>query len=335
MFKKAVKEETKLRLAIAGPSGSGKTYSALSVGTALGRAAVLDTEHGSASKYADIFDFDVVNLAPPYHPDRFIEAIKAAGAAGYDVIILDGISPAWSGAGGILEIVDREAQRMKGNSYAAWGKGTPIHNTLIEAIVSAPIHVICTMRSKQEYVLVERNGKSTPQKMGMSPVQRGDIEYEFDVYLDMDIENNAVVGKTRCPALQGAVIPRPGAQLAAVLSEWLAGAPPQPRGAEPQAALPAATAGNAGRPANGAGNGKKSAPANLEAFSIMYASQSDFFADAAAVRLAWRGIVGDDHRYDSTLARQYWGDLNQYVAGQMAGDDLTEIKQGGAAVAAP
>lgn len=226
MFKKAVKHEAKLRLAIAGPSGSGKTYTALSVGTALGKTAVIDTEHGSASKYADIFEFDVLNLDPPFHPQRFVEAINAAEQGGYAVVVIDSISHAWNGTGGVLEIVEQASKKFKGNSYAGWQEGTPAHNALIEGIVGAGIHVISTMRSKQEYILqTDQRGKQVPQKVGMAPVQRDGFEYEFDVFLDMDIQNNAIVSKTRCTALTGAVISKPGADLAATLQDWLSGAP--------------------------------------------------------------------------------------------------------------
>ena len=226
MFKQAVKHEAKLRLAIAGPSGSGKTYTALAVGTALGKTAVVDTEHGSASKYADIFNFDTLHLSAPFHPDRFTEAIQAAGQGGYDVIILDSLSHAWNGSGGALELVEQFSRKYKGNSYAAWGDVTPIQNRLIESIVGADIHVIATMRSKQDYILVEgKNGKTAPQKVGMAPIQRDGFEYEFDVFLDMDIDNNGVVSKTRCSALTGQVISKPGEQLANTLKEWLVGEP--------------------------------------------------------------------------------------------------------------
>jgi hypothetical protein len=239
MFKPAVKHESKLRLAIAGPSGSGKTYSALAIGTALGKTAVVDTEHGSAAKYADLFPFDVLEMSAPFHPDRFVEAINAASGAGYDVLIIDSLSHAWNGAGGLLEIVDQIAGRMKtSNSFAAWKDATPIQNALIEAIVGSRIHIIATMRSKQEYVLeqVERNGRtiSQPKKVGMAPVQRDSMEYEFDVYLDMTIENDAIVQKTRCPQIAGAVFSKPGAELAATLREWLSGVPAPEKPAAPK-----------------------------------------------------------------------------------------------------
>ncbi len=226
MFKQAVKHESKLRLAIAGPSGSGKTYTALAVGTGLGKVAYVDTEHGSASKYADIFNFDVAEMSPPYHPNKYVKAINAASAAGYDVIVLDSLSHAWNGPGGLLEIVENASKKFRGNTYAGWSEGTPIQNALIEAIVSADIHIIGTMRSKQDYILtVGKNGKQTPQKVGMAPIQRDGFEYEFDVFLDMDIENNAIVSKTRCTELTGKVISKPGKQLADTLKKWLSGEP--------------------------------------------------------------------------------------------------------------
>jgi len=224
LFEQAIKREAKLRLAIAGPSGSGKTYTSLAVATALangGRVALVDTEHGSASKYADIYDFDVAEMHAPFHPKKFIKAIEEAAKEGYDVLILDSLSHAWNGPGGMLEIVDLASKKYKGNSYAAWSEGTPIQNDLIDAIVGADIHVIGTMRSKQDYILVEENGKQRPQKVGMAPIQRDGFEYEFDVFLDMDIENNAIVSKTRCPALNGQVFGKPGADLAEILRGWL------------------------------------------------------------------------------------------------------------------
>lgn len=231
-FEKAVKHEAKLRLAIAGPSGSGKTYSALAIATALGgKVAVVDTEHGSASKYADTFFFDVLELYSPFHPDRFGEAIKDAFVGGYSTIILDSLTHAWSGPGGLLDIVDEAAKRMKSaNSFAAWKEGTPIQNRLVEDILSAPLHVIATMRSKQEYAIEQDSrGKNVPRKIGTAPIQRDGFEYEFDVFLEMDQDNNAVVTKTRCPNLTGRVFNKPSSDIAAILGAWLTGQPVKER----------------------------------------------------------------------------------------------------------
>lgn len=228
-FKKAVKHEAKLRLSIAGPSGAGKTYTALRLATGLGkRIAFIDTERGSASKYADEFDFDVMELRPPYHPDRFLAAIKDAEEAGYDVCIVDSLSHAWNGPGGILELVDEESRKSKGNSYVAWAKGTPIQNKFIDGLTGAGMHIIGTMRSKTEYILEQgSNGKSTPKKVGMAPIQRDGFEYEFDVCLEMTPDNDGIVGKTRCSPIAGRIFAKPGEELAALLQDWLQGAPPR------------------------------------------------------------------------------------------------------------
>ena len=228
MFKKAVKSEAKLRLAIAGPSGSGKTYTALALATALGGpVAVVDTEHGSAAKYADLFEFDTLNMESPFHPRRFVEAIQDAAKAGYKVVVLDSLTHAWNGTGGMLDIVEEIAKRMKSpNSFAAWKDATPVQNALIDAILHAPIHVIATMRSKQEYILQDNGrGQQVPRKVGMAPQQRDGFEYEFDVFLDMDTGNNAIVSKTRCPDLSDRVFSKPGADVAGILNKWLQGAP--------------------------------------------------------------------------------------------------------------
>ena len=201
LFKKATKHEAKLRLAIAGPSGSGKTYTSLAIATALGGPiAFVDTEHGSASKYADLYAFDVLEIEVPFHPDKYIEAIRGAAEGGYKVIILDSMSHAWNGAGGILELVEQATKRQRTpNSYTAWADVTPIQNRLIEAIVSANIHIIATVRSKQDYVQRkdEKTGRTVIEKVGMAPVQRDGFEYEFDVVFDMNTDNEAIVTKSR------------------------------------------------------------------------------------------------------------------------------------------
>lgn len=230
LFEKAIKHEAKLRLAIAGPAGSGKTYTGLRIAKGLangGKIAVVDTEHGSASKYADLFDFDVMEMLPPFHPDRFVEAIQGAQMAGYSVVVLDSLSHAWNGTGGLLELVDKfAAQSNSKNTFMAWKQGTPIYNKLVDRIIQSNIHVIATMRTKQDYVLeLDDRGKQKPVKVGLAPVQREGFEYEFDVVMNMDTDNQGVITKTRCPALSGGVFKKPGQDVSDILVEWLSGAP--------------------------------------------------------------------------------------------------------------
>ena len=113
------------------------------------------------------------------------------------------------------------------NSFAAWKQVTPIHNALIDKIISAPLHILVSMRAKTEWILDrdDRTGKTVPRKVGLAPVMRDGIEYEFDVCGDMDQENTLVITKSRCPKLSGGVFPKPGKELAEVLKEWLGGAP--------------------------------------------------------------------------------------------------------------
>ncbi|WLG54040.1 ATP-binding protein [Pseudomonas extremorientalis] len=184
MFKKAERKQAKLRLALAGPSGSGKTYSALLLAQGLGgRIAVLDTEHGSASLYADLVDFDAMELHAPYSPERYIEVIVAAELAGYDTLIIDSYSHEWTGSGGCLEQNETVAhQKFRGNTWAAWNETTPRHRKLTDKILTSSMHIICTMRSKTE--TVQGEGKKI-LKLGMKSEQRDGTDYEFTVVLDL------------------------------------------------------------------------------------------------------------------------------------------------------
>ena len=227
-FRKAIKRDAKLRLAVCGPSGSGKTYTLLKLATELGGPiAVVDTERGSASKYADIFEFDVMELGS-YDPRNLIAIIDTAVSSGYQVLCIDSLSHFWIGKDGELDQVDRAARRMQTpNSFAAWKQVTPIHNALVDKIISAPLHVLVSLRSKTEWVLErdDKTGKTAPRKVGLAPVMRDGIEYEFDVCGEMDQENTLVITKSRCPRLAGGVFPQPGKELADVLKEWLGGIP--------------------------------------------------------------------------------------------------------------
>lgn len=231
-FRKAEKKEGKLRLAFFGPSGSGKTFSSLTVARAMfptAKIALIDSEHKSASKYADLFDFDVLELST-FSPDTYVEAIRSAEEAGYEVIIIDSLSHAWVGKDGALEQVNMAAKKTHGNSYAAWRDVTPMHNRLVDAMLACSSHLIVTCRSKTEYVVEkdEKTGKSVPRKIGLAPVQRDGLEYEFDIVGELNYDNDFIVSKTRCAVLGGKVISKPGKNLGDILKVWLEGIPVPP-----------------------------------------------------------------------------------------------------------
>ncbi|MCK1966824.1 ATP-binding protein [Franconibacter sp. IITDAS19] len=199
-FEKAMRKKARLRLALTGPSGSGKTYSALLVAKGIGgRIAVIDTEKGSASLYSDVAEFDVLELDPPFTPERFIEAINAAEQAGYDSLIIDSITHEWGGVGGCLELVDTIAKtKYRGNSWSAWSEINPRHRSFLDAILRSSMHIIATMRSKTETAQVEENGRKKVAKLGMKSEQRDGVEYEFTTVLDIGHEtHHAIASKDR------------------------------------------------------------------------------------------------------------------------------------------
>ncbi len=182
---------------------------------------MLDTEHGSASKYADRFDFDVCNLTD-CHPAKYIDLIKAADKAKYEVIIIDSLSYAW-----FAEL------ELAGKGFDGWKNVRPLERALINAMLSSRAHIIATMRTKTEWVLeeyVNKGGKScvAPKKVGTAPIQASGVEYEFDLAGELNLEHVLMISKSRCPALSGTTHLNPGEELAATLLTWLIDRAPMP-----------------------------------------------------------------------------------------------------------
>lgn len=264
IFKKAVRRQAKLRLAIEGPSGSGKTWTSLCIARGLvgpeGRIALIDTERGSAALYSDAHDFDVLELHDNFSPDRYHAAIRAAEGAGYDVIVIDSLSHSWEAAGGIQEIADRN--KKGGNTWSGWAAATPAYRALVDAMLGSPLHVIATMRTKTEWAEEkDERGKVKYQKVGTAPVMRAGIDYEFTIVCDMDLEHNLEVTKSRYSPLAGRQLRHPGQEIGVELAQWLAGgAPVEPTEAVPQeAAQQGGGTSPASAPASSSG-GESAAP---------------------------------------------------------------------------
>ena len=223
-FHKAERRKSKLRLAIAGPAGSGKTYSALQIAFGIGgKIALIDTERGSAELYSHLGAYDVCTVEAPFEPSKYVAAIKEAEKLGYDIIITDSLSHAWSGTGGLLDLHGKIADRG-GNSWTAWRKITPQHNELVEALLQSPCHIIATMRSKMEYSQSEEGGKKTVKKIGLAPVQREGMEYEFTVFYDIDINHVATASKDRTSLFDNKYF-TPSTETGVILINWLNNAP--------------------------------------------------------------------------------------------------------------
>ena len=200
VVRKAERRKAKLRCAMIGVSGSGKTYSSLMIAKGLGgKVCIIDTENRSADLYANSFDYDVVELSAPFTPESYVEAIKHIESLGYETIIIDSLSHAWSGEGGILSITDNIAKSSNSkNTYTAWKESTPRHNLLVNAILQSKCNIIATMRSKTHYDIQENDkGRKVPVKVGLSPVQRDGMEYEFTMVLDINQNHYCTASKDR------------------------------------------------------------------------------------------------------------------------------------------
>ena len=241
-FSRARRQKLKLRIALTGPSGSGKTYSALRLATGLtgggpGKIAMIDTENRRGDYYADEFEYDTLNLEPPYTPERYVEAIHAAEAAGYEAVIVDSASHEWMGPGGILDIKDK----MPGaNDYTKWATLTPRHDAFIQALIGSTAHIIVCLRGKDQYVLeTNEKGKQAPRKVGMGAQQREGLEYECTVafLLDQSHIANATKDNTRLFDGRWQLTEEDGRRLAAWADQ---GDAPQPAPQAAEATAPAA-----------------------------------------------------------------------------------------------
>lgn len=231
LFKQAKRANRKLRVAFDGPPGSGKSYSGLRLAFAAKKAgfctriAAIDTENESLSLYAgeapdgEPWQFETLNLRE-FSPTQYEYAIKEAEKEGIDMLFIDSLSHAWIGKGGTLDMVDK-----KGGGGTAWKDITPIQRQMVDTIIQCKMHVIATLRSKMDYVFEPdpKTGKITPRKIGMAPIQREGLEYEFDLYSSFDNEHLMSVTKTRCSAMDGVKAMKPGPETWAPFFDWFRG----------------------------------------------------------------------------------------------------------------
>lgn len=194
-LRQSERKKAKIKMALQGSSGSGKSYSSLLLAQGLtngdySKVAVIDSENGSADLYAHLGQYNVLTLKPPFTPESYIKAIEVCEQAGMEVIIIDSISQSWE------ELLDFHSS-LAGNSFTNWAKVTPRQNAFIDKILQADAHIIATMRTKQDYVLNQKDGKFIPEKVGLKAVQRNDLDYEFTLVFDVDIKHFAVSSKDR------------------------------------------------------------------------------------------------------------------------------------------
>lgn len=194
-LRKSERKSAKIKMALQAPSGAGKTMSALLLakgltGDKLAKVAIVDTENGSADLYAHLGQYNVLSLKPPYSPEKYIEAIDTCLEAGMEVIIIDSISHCWDF---LLEF----HSSLPGNSFTNWQKINPRQKAFVDKMMQSDAHIIATMRTKQDYVLNNRDGKFVPEKVGLKAVQRDGVDYEFTLVFDINIKHFAQASKDR------------------------------------------------------------------------------------------------------------------------------------------
>ncbi len=199
-LQQASRKKAKIKLGLQSPSGGGKTMSALLIAYGLcgswDKIAVIDTENRSADLYAHLGSFKTLSLEPPYTPERYIEGIDICLEAGIETIIIDSSSHEW-------ECLLDYHSSLQGNSFTNWAKVTPRHEAFVNKVLQSNAHFICTMRSKVDYVLSEKNGKQVPEKVGLKAVQRDNLEYEFTCLLELNMQHMAKASKDRTGLFTG------------------------------------------------------------------------------------------------------------------------------------
>jgi hypothetical protein len=175
--------ERTVRLALYGSSASCLTYNALRIAFGLcgdwWKIAVIDTT-GCASRYCHLGMFTTIGLSAPYQPQRYYDAMELCEAAGMEVVILNTISPAYNGQGGVLDQLNE----------GAYETALRAHRALFGSIRYRPYHVICTATTKAR---LSRKGKGL--SIVQQPVQQEGVEQYFDTVLQLDRSNGATVVK--------------------------------------------------------------------------------------------------------------------------------------------
>lgn len=196
LIRRAERKKAKMRVAVLGPSGSGKTYSSLLLARGLSssweKVGLIDSENGSGDLYSDLGPYNVLTLKK-FSPRDYIEAIEAMEQAGMEAVVVDSASHEWEWC---KSEVDRISLNSK-NSYTAWGPVGKQHEEFLRKLNMSTVHMVECARTKQDYILVDKNGKKVPEKVGMAAVQRDGFEYEFTVVFELNMAHQAFATKDR------------------------------------------------------------------------------------------------------------------------------------------
>lgn len=223
----AVRGDIKIIAAVAGPSGGGKTVSALRLARGLagnGKVVVCDSEHGRSQIYSDIgAPWEWLDFQPPFSPDRYIEALKAAEAIKPAVVVVDSISHEYEGEGGLFDIVEAFLEKRAGDdtrkraalSFSAWDHAKREHKRLLLHMLRMPCHLVLAMRAQDKIDLIREGGqlKAVPKKSltgldGWMPICERRLPYEMTCSFLMLPDNPGVPRPLKpMPASMAKLIP--------------------------------------------------------------------------------------------------------------------------------
>lgn len=196
-IKPASRAQVKALIGLYGKSGGGKTLSALLFMRGLvgpkGRIVGVDSENRRMSIFADQVPggFSVIDLDPPFNPERYAEAIQAAQAQA-DGIVVDSFSHEWAGEDGVLDQHEQELDRMVPDpndwkkreqcTMTAWIRPKMAHKRLVEKLLRLPLPLIVCMRGEEKTRMLKENNKTVVHTdQFSSPI--GDPRFIFEMLI--------------------------------------------------------------------------------------------------------------------------------------------------------
>lgn len=248
VVKPARRGNVRILCGLAGPSGGGKTYTALELARGLagddGNVIVIDSEHGRSQIYADVgAPWEWMDFEPPFSPERYVDALKAAVQLKPSVIVIDSISHEYEGEGGLFDIVEEHLQAKAGDdarrrsalSFQAWNVAKQRHKKLMLEMLRLPCHLLVCMRAQDKIDLIKEGGqlKAVPKKSltgldGWVPICERRLPFDMTCsFLFLPDKPGIPRPLKPMPPTMAPLVPldRPlGRKVGADLREWAAGA---------------------------------------------------------------------------------------------------------------
>ena len=264
-FRPALRDNVGLLIGLIGSSGAGKTYTAMRLASGIAGSkpfAVIDTEAGRAKHYADAFKFDHGDLKPPFRPDAYADAIKAADEAGYPVIVVDSFSHEHAGEGGLLDWHEEEFQRMGGRDsvkMTAWIKPKSAHKKMVQRLLQVRAHLILCFRAEEKVEIIDDPDKPGKKKIvpkksptgihGWTPICEKNLPYELTASFLLTADAPGVPKPIKLQAQHRELFPLDKAiteQSGARIAEWAKGSTAAPQGGSAPLATSSLPVGAAG-----------------------------------------------------------------------------------------